>query len=102
MPGDRILEVNGEALTNDTAGVNRMIQVIQSGDMTQPIELAVDRGGEKLSYSMTPAPVTDEGGKTTRYQIGIVFSSRTYNFLRNPKKYYAQGFNFMLNINYRF
>jgi hypothetical protein len=29
-------------------------------------------------------------------------SSRTYNFLRNPKKYYAQGFNFMLNINYRF
>jgi hypothetical protein len=29
-------------------------------------------------------------------------SSRTYNFLKNPKKYYAQGFNFMLNINYRF
>ncbi len=29
-------------------------------------------------------------------------NSRTYNFLKNPKKYYAQGFNFMLNINYRF
>lgn len=29
-------------------------------------------------------------------------TNRTYNFLRNPKKYYAQGFNFMLNINYRF
>ena len=29
-------------------------------------------------------------------------SSRTYNFQKNPKKYYAQGFNFMLNINYRF
>ena len=29
-------------------------------------------------------------------------SSRTYNFLKNPKKYYSQGFNFMLNINYRF
>ncbi len=27
---------------------------------------------------------------------------RTYNFLKNPKKYYAQGFNFMLNLNYRF
>lgn len=29
-------------------------------------------------------------------------TNRTYNFLKNPKKYYAQGFNFMLNLNYRF
>ncbi len=29
-------------------------------------------------------------------------SERTYSFSRNPKKYYAQGFNFMLNLNYRF
>lgn len=29
-------------------------------------------------------------------------SNRTYNFLKNPKKYYAQGINFMLNLNYRF
>lgn len=29
-------------------------------------------------------------------------SQRTYSFSRNPKKYYAQGFNFMLNLNYRF
>ncbi len=29
-------------------------------------------------------------------------TSRTYSFSNNPKKYYAQGFNFMLNINYRF
>ncbi len=27
---------------------------------------------------------------------------RNYNFMKNPKKYYAQGFNFMLNLNYRF
>ena len=32
-------------------------------------------------------------------QIG---SARLYNFMRNPKKYYAQGINGMLNINYRF
>ena len=86
LPGDRILEVNGEALTNDTAGVNQMIKVIQSGDLTQPVELVVDRGGEKLTYSMTPAPVTDETGKTTRYQIGIVFSSRTYNFFESIRE----------------
>lgn len=29
-------------------------------------------------------------------------SNRTYSFSKNPKKYYAQGFNFMLNLNYRF
>ncbi len=29
-------------------------------------------------------------------------SARTYSFTKNPKKFYAQGFNFMLNINYRF
>lgn len=29
-------------------------------------------------------------------------TNRTYSFSKNPKKYYAQGFNFMLNLNYRF
>ena len=29
-------------------------------------------------------------------------SERLYDFSQNPKKYYAQGFNFMLNVNYRF
>ncbi|MDE7166233.1 MAG: TonB-dependent receptor [Bacteroidaceae bacterium] len=28
--------------------------------------------------------------------------NRTYNFQKNPKKFYAQGINFMLNLNYRF
>ena len=27
---------------------------------------------------------------------------KTYKFSKNPKKYYAQGFNFMLNLTYRF
>ena len=29
-------------------------------------------------------------------------SERSYQFDKNPKKFYAQGFNFMLNLNYRF
>ncbi|MCF0197143.1 MAG: TonB-dependent receptor [Bacteroidaceae bacterium] len=29
-------------------------------------------------------------------------SERIYRFDKNPKKFYAQGFNFLLNINYRF
>ena len=76
--GDRILEVNGVALTNDTEGVRKMLSVMQAGDMTQPIDLVVERDGQQLEYAITAAPVAMEDG-STRYQIGIVFASRTYN-----------------------
>ena len=39
---------------------------------------------------------------TTDKSTGEVSGVRTYNFQMNPMKYYVQGFNFMLNINYRF
>ena len=33
---------------------------------------------------------------------GTQGNERIYDFRMNPKKFYAQGINFMLNINYRF
>lgn len=39
---------------------------------------------------------------TTDQTTGEKSTIRTYNFQRNPMKYYVQGFNFMLNLNYRF
>ena len=33
---------------------------------------------------------------------GTKGNERVYDFSNNPKKFYAQGFNFMLNVNYRF
>ena len=33
---------------------------------------------------------------------GQTGSERLYDFVQNPKKFYAQGINFMLNVNYRF
>jgi len=33
---------------------------------------------------------------------GQTGSERLYDFVQNPKKFYAQGINFMLNLNYRF
>ncbi len=39
---------------------------------------------------------------TTDQATGEVATTRTYNFQKNPMKYYVQGFNFMLNLNYRF
>lgn len=32
----------------------------------------------------------------------VTTKPRTYNFEKNAKKFYAQGFNFLLNLNYRF
>ena len=83
--GDRILEVNGVELTNDSAGVSLMISTIQSGDMTQPIDLVVERDGARMDYAITAVPVEGEGG-ATRYQIGIVFASRTYNFFESIRE----------------
>ena len=77
LPGDRILSVNGQTLTEDTAGVNLMIGTMQSSDLTQPVELTVLRDGVEQTFSMTAVPVTDDSG-ATRYQIGIVFASRTF------------------------
>ena len=84
--GDRIVEVNGVAITTDTAGVRKMLEVMQSGDLTQPIDLAIERDGEVTPYSMTAVPVTDEEGNATRYQIGIVFSTRTFSVLESIRE----------------
>ena len=39
---------------------------------------------------------------TTDQSTGEKSSIRTYDFQKNPMKCYVQGFNFMLNLNYRF
>ncbi len=78
MAGDRILEVNGVTIDQGSEGVSQTVSAMRSGDMTRPIEITVDRGGEILSYSMVAVPVTDEETQSTQYQIGIVFASRTF------------------------
>ena len=100
QPGDKILQVNGVELTDDSAGVSLRLTTMQSGDMTQPIDLVIERDGQTMSYAVTAAPVTDESGKATRYQIGIVFSSRTYSFfesLREAGSYMVETTGMMLN-----
>ena len=82
--GDKILEVNGVELTNDSAGVSLMVSTMQSGDLTQPIQLAIERDGERMDFAINAVPV--EEGESTRYQIGIVFSSRTFTFFESIGK----------------
>ena len=92
-PGDVILEVNGTAIPEGSAGTLAVTQAMQMDDMTQPIALVVERNGERLSYSINATPVTDAETGATRWQIGIVFASRTYNLgesLREAGSYMAE------------
>lgn len=41
-------------------------------------------------------------GNTPKTSSGGDGNKRIYDFSKNPRKFYAQGFNFMLNLNYRF
>ena len=49
----------------------------------------------RSNYNVTERVENNE----TQYIKG---NERTYRFDKNPKKYYTQGFNFMLNVNYKF
>ena len=53
----------------------------------------ITTGGYEQSRSNYSVTESVEGNTTTQ---------RTYNFEKNPKKFYTQGFNFLANINYRF
>jgi outer membrane receptor protein involved in Fe transport len=55
----------------------------------------ITTGGYEQSRSNYSLTESDNGGADTT-------TKRTYNFEKNPKKFYAMGFNFMLNINYKF
>ena len=98
MAGDRILEVNGVQLTNDSAGVSLMLQTMQSSDLEKPVDLVIERDGKRMDYAITAVPVKD--GENTRYQIGIVFSSRTYSFfeaIREAGSYMVETTGMMLD-----
>lgn len=54
----------------------------------------ITSGGYEQSRSNYSVNEAEKGSDTV--------TKRTYNFEKNPKKFYLQGFNFMLNVNYKF
>ena len=84
--GDRILSINGVELTEDTEGVDLLFATIQSSDLTQPIDLVIRRGEDVVDYSIQAQQITDPATGATSWQIGIVFSSRTYNFIESVQE----------------
>ncbi len=99
LPGDRIIRVNGTDIEDGSAGVSQIVAAIQSGDMSRPIDLSVDRDGEVKRFSMNAVPVPGEEGQPSRWQIGIVFSSRTFTIgesLRESGAYMVETTRMML------
>ncbi|MBP3710882.1 MAG: TonB-dependent receptor [Bacteroidaceae bacterium] len=56
----------------------------------------ITTGGYEQSRSNYSVTETESTGTE------VTTKPRTYNFEKNAKKFYAQGFNFLLNLNYRF
>ena len=72
--GDVIVEANGEQIEYSADGAERLREIIAAAPTDEPIELVVERDGERVELSITPQ--VDETGQTG--MIGIVFPGRTY------------------------
>lgn len=68
--GDIIVSVNGQDVSYDEAGTQRVRDAIAASD-GQPIGMVVERGGEQVSLSITPAYSESAG----RYMIGTTFGT---------------------------
>lgn len=86
LPGDKIVAINGVQLTEDTAGVNLLLTTMQESDLTKPVSLSIQRDGSTTIYPIQAQQVTDEATGETSWQIGIVFKSRTYNFIESIRE----------------
>lgn len=84
--GDEILAINDVSLTHDTEGVELLLSTMQSLDLTQPLTLNIQRGEATFPVSLTAQAIMDEATGNTNWQIGIVFKSRTYNFIESVQQ----------------
>lgn len=86
LPGDKITAINGISLTENTAGVNLLLSTMQESDLTKPVSLSIQRDGSTTIYPIQAQQVTDEATGETSWQIGIVFKSRTFNFIESIRE----------------
>lgn len=70
QPGDVIVELNGSAISYDTAGAQQVVQAIADCE-GQAVDLVVERAGERVPISVTP--LYDQA--SARYMIGVTFGT---------------------------
>ncbi|MBR6767461.1 MAG: site-2 protease family protein [Clostridia bacterium] len=83
---DRILSINGVELTEDTEGVNLLLETMRGTDLTKPVSLSILRDGSTTVYPIQAEEIVNEATGETSWQLGIVFKSRTFNFFESIKK----------------
>ena len=70
QPGDIIVAVDGSEVSYDTDGAQRVVEAIAACG-GQALDIAVERGGERVELSVTPAYDSASG----RYMIGVTFGT---------------------------
>ena len=77
MGGDTIAAINGEAISCDSAGMERAREIIGATPAGGTLTLTVKRGGETLDVTLSPR-YSEEDGRT---MIGVSFQSfyRSYD-----------------------
>lgn len=77
LPGDTIASIDGEAISCDSAGMERAREIIGATSAGETLTLTVKRGEETLDVSLSPR-YSEEDGRT---MIGVSFQSfyRSYN-----------------------
>lgn len=82
-PGDVVLSVNGQAV-DDFADAAALIQASPA----VPVRLVIDRGGEELTVTVTPAAVTrtvaGPDGEPVDAEVGVVGITGQTEFVRQP------------------
>ncbi len=71
--GDRVLAVDGEEITWDQAGFDRMYDLFDARQDATPFELTVRRGEETLTVSVGKAPAEDG-----RWLLGVTLGETEY------------------------
>ena len=97
--GDIITGINDVPVSYDGTGVNTVHEVIDSADLTQPLELQILRGDTELQLSIQPELVTDESTGESRAMMGIAFGGRYYTVpeaLRSSCSYMVEFTGMML------
>lgn len=77
LPGDTIASIDGEAISCDSAGMERAREIIGATSAGETLTLTIKRGEETLDVSLSPR-YSEEDGRT---MIGVSFQSfyRSYN-----------------------
>lgn len=72
--GDVVVEAEGEAIPFSEQGYERLVGLIQHADPAQPIDLVVERDGQRMKLAVAAQPVGES------YQIGIVLGAAQYRY----------------------